>query len=137
NTAGANAPFSSDDIRSRLSNDEYPRTGIGEHFSSDVSQGIIGKSKKVWERIKQGLADYTIKFGEPVEALEFGKWAVGEAMGATIDSFWHNMPDMGEISEPAKGTVKAGLKDAAKKLYESASSGQDLTEVVQRIYDLS
>lgn len=129
-------PSPSEEIRSRLGSDEWPQTGIGERFSSDVRKGIIRKPR-FWGRVKDSLAAYRSKFGEPIEGLEFGKWIVGEAMGATVDSAWHLMPNMGEFDEQVKGPIKAALKDAAKKSYESQSGSEDSKEVVQRIYDLN
>jgi len=133
----ADANFSTDDIRNSLSGDGMPLTGIGKRFSDDVRRGVAGKSKKIWGRVKDSVAAYVRKFGEPFEPLEFSKWVIGETVGATVDATWPLTGEVGEIDEPLKGTVKAGLKDAAKKFYESVSGGQDNKEVTQRVYDLT
>jgi hypothetical protein len=130
-------PNSGEDIRGRLGREGGPQTGIGKRFLSDVRRGILGKTKKLWGRIRTSVEAHARKFGEPYDLYEFGPWAAGEMMGATVDSVWHQMPEMGEVNDPLKGVIKAGLKDAAKKIPASGPDGRDLADSAQRVYDLS
>lgn len=132
-TSEADVQPASDDIRGRLASDKWPQTGIGERFLSDARQ-VVTRKKRFLGRLKDSLAAHARELSKQDATLEFRKWAAGELMGVMVDSVW---PNTGELTEPVKGTFKAGLKDTARRFPEAGPDGQELKEAAQHFYDLS